>query len=131
VGVHEYQNHFNHLKTAVFDERYSIHGSTNLNYRSLEDDKDFEMVVLVDDEDLARTVVREVRDRDLHHCHRFTPRDDQRSLRIRDETAAPRPGRGRHRRTATSLRPGGRPPGGRCGPRGPRPARASAAAGAR
>ena len=48
--MHEYQNHFDHLKMAVFDERWSIHRSTNLNCRSLEDDKDFELVVLVDDE---------------------------------------------------------------------------------
>ena len=46
IAVHEYQNHFNHLKIAVFDDRFSIHGSTNLNYRSLENDKDFELVVL-------------------------------------------------------------------------------------
>ena len=71
IGVHEYQAHFNHLKMAVFDERWSIHGSTNLNYRSLEDDKDFEMVVLVDSEELARTILTEVRDVDLTHSKRF------------------------------------------------------------
>jgi cardiolipin synthase A/B len=65
VRVHEYQNHFTHLKTAVFDERFSIHGSTNLNYRSLEDDKDFELVLLVDSPELARWMLSEVRDRDL------------------------------------------------------------------
>jgi cardiolipin synthase A/B len=75
IGVHEYQGHFNHLKTAVFDERHSIHGSTNLNYRSLENDKDFEMVVLVDDEPLARQVLAEVRDVDLEYARRFTPDD--------------------------------------------------------
>ena len=46
IDVYEYRRHFTHLKMAVFDERWSIHGSTNLNYRSLEDDKDFELVVL-------------------------------------------------------------------------------------
>ena len=43
IEVYEYQKHFNHLKLAVFDERWAIHGSTNLNFRSLEDDKDFEL----------------------------------------------------------------------------------------
>ena len=75
MRVYEYQNHFNHLKMAVVDERWSIHGSTNLNYRSLEDDKDFEMVVLVDDERLARRVLREVRDVDIEHAKRFDERD--------------------------------------------------------
>ena len=36
IEVWEYQHHFNHFKLAVFDERFSIHGSTNLNFRSLE-----------------------------------------------------------------------------------------------
>ncbi|MDB4945631.1 MAG: phospholipase domain protein [Labilithrix sp.] len=71
ITVHEYQNHFNHLKMAVFDERYSIHGSTNLNYRSLEDDKDFELVVLVDDEPLARWILENVRDVDITHARRI------------------------------------------------------------
>lgn len=65
IRVYEYLNHFNHLKIAVFDERWSIHGSTNLNYRSLEDDKDFELVVLVDDAAVARAVLTEVRDVDI------------------------------------------------------------------
>ncbi len=60
VNVHEYHNHFNHLKIAVFDERWSIHGSTNGNYRSLENDKDFELVVLVDDQPLARNILERV-----------------------------------------------------------------------
>jgi phosphatidylserine/phosphatidylglycerophosphate/cardiolipin synthase-like enzyme len=92
VAVHEYRNHFNHLKIAVFDERFSIHGSTNLNYRSLEDDKDFEMVVLVDDEDLARTVLHDVRDVDLRHCHRFTRQEVERTLhgRLRIQLRDPR-----------------------------------------
>ena len=75
IAVHEYQCHFNHLKMAVFDERWSIHGSTNLNYRSLEDDKDFELVVLVDSEELARRVLCEVRDVDVPHSKTFTPQD--------------------------------------------------------
>jgi cardiolipin synthase len=65
VVVYEYQNHFSHLKTAVFDARYSIHGSTNLNFRSLENDKDFELVVLVDDRQLAAWMLVNVRDVDL------------------------------------------------------------------
>jgi cardiolipin synthase len=75
IGVFEYQNHFNHLKMAVFDERVSLHGSTNLNYRSLEDDKDFELVVLVDDEAFARRILAEVRDVDIPRARRFTPAD--------------------------------------------------------
>ena len=75
IEVYEYTNHFNHLKTAVFDERFSIHGSTNLNCRSLEDDKDFELVVLVDDEGLARWVLENVRDVDRGHARRIGDAD--------------------------------------------------------
>jgi cardiolipin synthase len=75
IVVHEYQNHFNHLKIAAFDERWSIHGSTNLNFRSLENDNDFELVVLVDDEALARRVLAEVRDVDIPRSKLFTKAD--------------------------------------------------------
>ena len=74
IGVYEYQNHFNHLKIAAFDGRHSIHGSTNMNYRSLENDKDFELNVCVEDEGLAQEVLREVRDVDIPRSIRFTPR---------------------------------------------------------
>jgi phosphatidylserine/phosphatidylglycerophosphate/cardiolipin synthase-like enzyme len=80
IELYEYQNHFNHLKMAVFDERYSIHGSTNLNCRSLEDDKDFELVVLVDDASLARAVLEQVRDIDLAHSRRIHASDLQTGL---------------------------------------------------
>lgn len=73
IEVHEYQRHFNHLKIAVFDERYSIHGSTNGNFRSLEDDKDFELVVLVDDPPFAKDVL--TRDRDVTRSRQFTKAD--------------------------------------------------------
>jgi len=72
VHVFEYQNHFNHLKMAVFDERWSIHGSTNGNYRSLENDKDFELVVLIDDAALARNILERVRDVDVPRSQRIT-----------------------------------------------------------
>jgi cardiolipin synthase len=75
IQVHEYRGHFTHLKIAVFDDRYSIHGSTNLNFRSLEDDKDFELVVLVDDEPFAKHVLEIVRDVDLRHAHQITAKD--------------------------------------------------------
>jgi len=71
IELYEYQNHFNHLKMAVFDERYSIHGSTNLNCRSLENDKDFELVVLVDDPPFARNVLERVRDADIARSQRI------------------------------------------------------------
>ena len=92
IGVHEYQCHFNHLKTAVFDERWSIHGSTNLNFRSLEDDKDFEMVVLVDCPSLAREMLERVRDVDLGHAKRFEKDDVEGSLwkRLHIKTRDPR-----------------------------------------
>jgi cardiolipin synthase len=87
VEVYEYQNHFNHLKLAVFDERLAIHGSTNLNFRSLEDDKDFELVVLTEGREFARRNLRDVRDVDLRHAHRMTEREvhgwKSRALRIR------------------------------------------------
>jgi cardiolipin synthase len=75
IDVFEYQNHFNHLKIAAFDGRFSIHGSTNLNYRSLERDKDFELDICVEDEGLAEEVLREVRDVDIQWSKRFTRRD--------------------------------------------------------
>jgi cardiolipin synthase len=71
IAVYEYQRHFNHFKMAVFDERWSIHGSTNGNFRSLERDTDFELVVLVDDEALARDVLTRVRDVDVTHAKRI------------------------------------------------------------
>jgi cardiolipin synthase A/B len=75
IAVYEHQWHFNHLKTAVFDGRHSIHGSTNLNFRSLENDQDFELVVCVTDEALAQDVLSRVRDVDLQRSKRFTDED--------------------------------------------------------
>ena len=75
IELYEYQNHFNHLKIAVFDARYAIHGSTNLNYRSLENDKDFELVVLVDDAAFAQTVLQLVRDVDVPNSRRIVSAD--------------------------------------------------------
>jgi cardiolipin synthase A/B len=75
VEIHEYRHHFNHLKLAVFDGRFAIHGSTNLNFRSLEDDKDFELVVLTEGQQFASRNLREVRDEDIRHAHRITERD--------------------------------------------------------
>jgi cardiolipin synthase len=75
IELYEYQHHFNHLKTAVFDGRFSIHGSTNLNFRSLENDKDFELVVLVDDTALGAWMLENVRDVDRVYSRRITERD--------------------------------------------------------
>jgi cardiolipin synthase len=87
VEVYEYQHHFNHLKIAVFDERLAIHGSTNLNFRSLENDKDFELVVLTEGRRFARRNLDEIRDVDLSHSRRITEREVRgltlRALRIR------------------------------------------------
>jgi cardiolipin synthase len=84
IDVYEYENHFNHLKMAVFDTRISIHGSTNLNYRSLENDNDFELVVRVDDEPMARRILREVRDADILRSKRFTRSDVKLREKVRD-----------------------------------------------
>jgi cardiolipin synthase len=81
IALYEYQCHFNHLKLAVFDERWSIHGSTNGNFRSLEDDKDFELVVLVDDVPFARWILENVRDPDVSHARRITSDDVHRALK--------------------------------------------------
>jgi phosphatidylserine/phosphatidylglycerophosphate/cardiolipin synthase-like enzyme len=76
---------------AVFDERWSIHGSTNLNYRSLENDKDFELVVLVDDESLAKEILERVRDADVARSKRFSATDVDGSLAaLRIKTRDPR-----------------------------------------
>ena len=65
------------LVSNVFDARYSIHGSTNLNCRSLENDKDFELVVLIDDPSFARCVLEEVRDADIRCSRQVIPEDIQ------------------------------------------------------
>ena len=75
VELYEYQNHFTHLKTAVFDGRFSIHGSTNLNFRSLENDKDFELVVCVDSPTLGAWMLEHVRKRDLRYSRRVTAQE--------------------------------------------------------
>ncbi len=91
IEVYEYQRHFSHLKMAVFDARWSIHGSTNLNYRSLEDDKDFELVVCIDSAALAGDVLGRVRDVDLKHSRRFTLDDLMGSVEgLRIKTRDPR-----------------------------------------
>ncbi|HEY3592316.1 MAG TPA: phosphatidylserine/phosphatidylglycerophosphate/cardiolipin synthase family protein [Polyangiaceae bacterium] len=87
IELYEYHHHFNHLKIAVFDGRYSIHGSTNLNFRSLDDDMDFELNILVDDEELGRRVLSEVRNVDIRHARRISKGDVEgvsfEALRIR------------------------------------------------
>ncbi len=75
INVFEYQNHFNHLKIATFDERYAIVGSANLNYRSLEDDRDFELVVLVDSPGFLQSVNSHVRDIDSARSRQFNLSD--------------------------------------------------------
>ncbi|HEY5541422.1 MAG TPA: phosphatidylserine/phosphatidylglycerophosphate/cardiolipin synthase family protein, partial [Coriobacteriia bacterium] len=75
LSVFEYQNHFNHLKLATFDMRWVIVGSANLNFRSLEDDKDFEACVLIESEELARGIDREVRAEDIRWSRRIAPED--------------------------------------------------------
>jgi cardiolipin synthase len=75
LEVFEYQNHFNHLKLATFDMRWVIVGSANLNFRSLEDDRDFEACVLIESEELAREIDREVRVKDIRWSRRIAPED--------------------------------------------------------
>lgn len=72
IEVYEYQNHFTHLKLATFDGLWSIIGSANLNYRSMEDDKDFEANVVVFGKSFAARIDREVRDHDLRFSKRIT-----------------------------------------------------------
>ncbi|HKU44442.1 MAG TPA: phosphatidylserine/phosphatidylglycerophosphate/cardiolipin synthase family protein [Polyangiales bacterium] len=81
IVVYEYQCHFTHLKLAVFDERWSIHGSTNGNFRSLENDKDFELVVLVDSEPFTRWILDNVRELDVSHARRITREDVHHALK--------------------------------------------------
>jgi cardiolipin synthase len=84
VKVFEYQHHFTHLKLAVFDERVAIVGSANLNFRSLEDDNDFELAVRVESEPFARGILREVRDVDLRHARAVTLQNLSWRERVRD-----------------------------------------------
>lgn len=83
IEIFEYQHHFTHLKLATFDERLTMIGSANLNYRSLEDDKDFECNVLVEGEDFARDVNRHVRDVDILYSKRITRKDLSLRMRLR------------------------------------------------
>jgi cardiolipin synthase len=75
MEVFEYQNHFSHLKLATFDLRWVIVGSANLNFRSLEDDRDFEACVLIESEELARGIDRDVRVEDIRWSKRIAAED--------------------------------------------------------
>lgn len=87
IEVHEYQNHFAHLKLATFDSKWSIVGSANLNFRSLEDDKDFELCILIEGEEFARGIERDVRDEDLRWSRQIRAEDvrglSMHALRVR------------------------------------------------
>lgn len=84
IRVFEYQNHFNHLKLAVFDERVSIVGSANLNFRSLENDCDFELIARVHSPAFARSINEQVRDVDLRTAVEMTEDELSFSVRRRD-----------------------------------------------
>ncbi len=58
----------------MFDDEVIV-GSANLNYRSLENDRDFELAVLVKSPDLAQQVLRGVRDVDLAVSRQITATD--------------------------------------------------------
>jgi phosphatidylserine/phosphatidylglycerophosphate/cardiolipin synthase-like enzyme len=75
INVYEYQNHFNHLKLATFDDAYAIVGSANLNYRSLEDDKDFEMIIHFQDAGFAQELNARVRDVDIANSRQIQKSD--------------------------------------------------------
>lgn len=72
IRVFEYQHHFTHLKLATFDERVSIVGSANLNFRSLENDTDFELIARVESGPFTRAINAEVRDEDLRAAVEIT-----------------------------------------------------------
>jgi cardiolipin synthase A/B len=84
VSIYEYQNHFTHLKMATFDERVSIIGSANLNFRSLENDNDFELVARVEGAQFARAINAEVRDVDVRYSRRMERRNVGLRARVRD-----------------------------------------------
>jgi cardiolipin synthase len=84
VHVYEYQNHFTHLKMATFDERISIVGSANLNFRSLENDNDFELVARVESEEFARGINAQVRDADVPFSRKIEPGKVGFRARVRD-----------------------------------------------
>jgi cardiolipin synthase len=86
ISIYEYQNHFTHLKMATFDERVSIIGSANLNFRSMENDNDFELVARVDGAQFARGINAEVRDVDV----RYSRKMERRSLGFRKRVRDPR-----------------------------------------
>lgn len=74
INVFEYQNHMTHLKVATFDGARAIVGSANMNYRSLENDKDFELVMHVDG-GLASYIDTYVRDVDTLFSRQYTSSD--------------------------------------------------------
>lgn len=84
VRIFEYQNHFTHLKVATFDGRISIVGSANLNFRSLEDDCDFELILRVHGAAFAQSIERSVRDADVPRSVEMTQDDLTFRIRRRD-----------------------------------------------
>jgi len=73
VKIFEFDHHFTHLKLATFDSRWSIIGSANLNYRSLEWNRDFEVAIVVNDPATARLLEAHVQAADIAGaCHRIT-----------------------------------------------------------
>ncbi len=65
IDLYEYVNHFTHMKVATFDSVWSIVGSANLNYRSMEWDRDFEVVLISSDPEIAERLERSVETADL------------------------------------------------------------------
>ena len=78
--VYEYQNHFNHLKMAVFDERWSNRRLDEPELPEPRGRQGLRARRLVDDEPLAKRCPLRVRDVDVQHSKRLTPNDLQGSL---------------------------------------------------
>lgn len=70
INVHEYNNYFNHLEIAAFDDHRVIR-SANLNFRSLENDRDFEVVVVIRGAAFADRINAEVRDTDIRYSRQI------------------------------------------------------------
>ncbi len=84
ASVFEYQHHFTHLKLAAIDRRVAIVGSANLNFRSLEDDTDFELIARIEGRAFVEQLLSEVRDADRECSRKIELRRLGWRMRFRD-----------------------------------------------
>jgi phosphatidylserine/phosphatidylglycerophosphate/cardiolipin synthase-like enzyme len=74
ITIVEYCNHMPHLKVALFDDAITVVGSANLNFRSLDCDRDFELIAIITSRTFASSVREQVQvPTDPARCDRSSP----------------------------------------------------------